>query len=113
MTRHTPSLQKSRTRAGMRLVAEAQAQREHARGGKQRCRLTSETPRSRATQDRAVQLARTILTFAPRRLCRSGRGALDDYSSAAGVPSAAVRDQSEAALGGLQAGACRLERLAE
>jgi hypothetical protein len=44
---------------------------------------------------------------------RSGWWALDDYSSAAGVPGAAARDPSEAALGGLQAGARRPERFAK
>ena len=44
---------------------------------------------------------------------RSGRWALDDYSSAAGVRDAPACDPSEAALGGLQAGARRLERLAK
>lgn len=44
---------------------------------------------------------------------RSGRGGLGDHSSGAGVPGGLARDLSEAALGGLQAGARGLEGLAE
>jgi len=44
---------------------------------------------------------------------RSGRGALRDDPTATGVSGAPARDPPEAAVGSLQAGARRVERLAE